>query len=410
MNLHHQIAGFLKKNNISVDYKKKDLSISTSKKQFRNNSANRKSIAWVTGDSFFDCDAFIVPLLIKSYDIKWINIISKNPTFSNEALAKQIMPKVKENISIFNLKYRYRDMRIIFQYICIMIEIRKYNPDFIYINFQGFPYFIPILYILYGSDKVIFASHNTSTPEGAFNMNYMRLYQKTILFVFKFFQVFSQNQLEFGKINFPNKKFFLTSLSMKDYGTSTQKPPDNYIQFLFFGIIREYKRLDLLIKAACNVYESEKIFFKVIVAGKCADWEPYQKLIKYPEIFELHIQSIPDSKIPDLFASSHYFVLPYQDGTQSGAIQVAFNYGVPSIASDIKPFQEIIKNNVTGLLFKNNDLKSLENIIKGIVLGETISHKELKQNLSLFTEAKFSIDKIISNYEEMFRTIKNEKY
>lgn len=132
---------------------------------------------------------------------------------------------------------------------------------------------------------------------------------------------------------------------------------------LFFGFIRDYKGLDLLIDAAKNLTDD----FQIIVAGEVyGNFEKYQKRIEsngVSEKFKLFIRYISDDEVTVFFSAADVCVLPYKSATQSGIVQIAYNFDLPVIATNVGGLSEMIYHNETGLLLDKNDASTLaENI------------------------------------------------
>jgi len=360
-----------------------------------------KKICWVTADCFVDVDLPIVPELAKQYNIKWNIIIAKNAEIDYFDLVNNKMNDSEVGLQIIHFKNRMRNPLLFFEYYKLIVKLKKQKADLYYIDMPGMPYFLPLVRLFIGKKKAIIAAHNVSTPKGAANHRLADLYMKFTLHFFLNFHVFSKNQNQILISKYSNKNILLAPLALKDFGVSN-KPNTNIITFLNFGIIRDYKRIDVLIEAANIAYEKTKKTFIVKIAGKCDDWTKYERLIKYPFLFDLRIESIPNEDIPDLFASSHYFVLPYQDIAQSGALTVAFNYNLPVIASNLDSFKEFIINNKTGFLFETASVNSLVEIMEEILNKHNTVYPELKTNLQQFVNEKYSMESIINNYKEYF--------
>lgn len=360
----------------------------------------KKNICWITGDYFLDTDVFVVPKLLDVFNIKWFIIKNKKSVYSHDALLNKVMSSIISNISVIELRYRLRDVRVIIQFVKLLKQVIKENPDIIYIAYSGLPYFMPLVKLMINSKIVIFASHNVTTPKGAVNMVFASKYQKYILKSFCNFHVFSKNQFDYIKNKYPSKNIFYAPMTLKDFGKSNKLPTNDVISFLFFGLIRKYKRLDLLILAACNVFEKTEVSFKVTIAGRCENWKEYQTLIRYPNIFNLMIKDIPDNQIADLFCSNHYLILPYQDGTQSGPLKIAFNYNIPIIASDIDAFREFIIDKKTGYLFKSEDVLDFENVLLEILTTHNDRYSDIKTTQLSYIKKESSNEAIIEKYKQ----------
>ena len=98
---------------------------------------------------------------------------------------------------------------------------------------------------------------------------------------------------------------------------------------LFFGLIRDYKGLDVLLKSLTK-FKKQKNNFKLIIAGEC-----YSKKNKYLDLIDKYkLQSnifwddsyIPDDNVNLYFSACDVVVLPYTKASQSGIIPISFNY------------------------------------------------------------------------------------
>lgn len=123
---------------------------------------------------------------------------------------------------------------------------------------------------------------------------------------------------------------------------------------LFFGYIRKYKGLDILLRAMPAILR-ELPEIRLIVAGEYYGDKPeYEALIA-----ELNIPSknlilktdyIPNEDVATYFSAANATVLPYRTATQSGIVQIAYNFDTPVIATDVGGLAEIVKDGVSGLI------------------------------------------------------------
>jgi glycosyltransferase involved in cell wall biosynthesis len=353
----------------------------------------KSKICWITPDYFLCVDPFIVPHLINEFEIEWILINARNTKRKADGLVSDTI-KPKE----YNLKFRQKDPRIIWQYIKFLRQIRKSNFDLIYISYHGFPFFFPVFLKFINPNKVIWGIHNVNTPKGASNERWMDKYQNYVCKRIKHFHVFSKYQLGIIKEMLPGKNHYYAPLTLEDYGPSKVIPPDNVIRFLFFGYIKEYKRLDLLIKSFQELRNSGCRNIELFIAGNCENWEYYQSIITEESGIKTRIEVIPNKDIPDLVSSCHYMVLPYKDGAQSAVLTLAYQYNKPVIVSDIEAFKQFVINGSTGFTFKNESQESLTETMHAVVQKHKENYETLKENIHVFIEKEFAIDKIVNKY------------
>lgn len=118
---------------------------------------------------------------------------------------------------------------------------------------------------------------------------------------------------------------------------------------LFFGLIRKYKGLDILLHALPEITTKN---LKLIIAGEFYEnREIYDEIIdKYNLEDKLIIfdKYIPDSQVGLLFSSADLVVQPYRSATQSGVTQISYYFGVPMIVTNVGGLPEIVDHGKTG--------------------------------------------------------------
>ncbi|MBN2807395.1 MAG: glycosyltransferase [Prolixibacteraceae bacterium] len=126
-------------------------------------------------------------------------------------------------------------------------------------------------------------------------------------------------------------------------------PSHRYV--LFFGFIRDYKGLDLLLEALADE-RLEHHNIRLIVAGEFyANEEKYLKLIadlKLTEKVHLYTGYIPDSEINRYFCAADLITQPYKSATQSGVTQIGFHFNKPMLVTKVGGLPEIIAHNQSG--------------------------------------------------------------
>lgn len=124
---------------------------------------------------------------------------------------------------------------------------------------------------------------------------------------------------------------------------------NNYI--LFFGFIRQYKGLDLLIEAFADS-RLRKFPLRLIIAGEFYENpEPYLKLIrkyKLEHLIELRTKFIPDKDVRNYFSLADIVAQPYRSATQSGVSQIAYHYENPMLVTDVGGLSEIVPHQKVG--------------------------------------------------------------
>ena len=119
---------------------------------------------------------------------------------------------------------------------------------------------------------------------------------------------------------------------------------------LFFGLIRDYKGLDILLEAFRNLPED----YQLVVAG-----EPYGSFDKYQALIDsipgkerIHVfpDYVRDSEVKVYFSTADLTVLPYRSATQSGISSVSYHFEVPMVVTDVGGLKGTIGDRGTGLV------------------------------------------------------------
>lgn len=128
--------------------------------------------------------------------------------------------------------------------------------------------------------------------------------------------------------------------------------PENGRMVLFFGYIRHYKGLDILLHALALLNREEDHY--LLVAGEC-----YENPSVYLELIErLGLKDkvifrnayIPNEEVSLWFGASDAVVLPYRSATQSGILQMANGFGVPAVVTNVGGLSEFLEDGKTGIL------------------------------------------------------------
>lgn len=126
---------------------------------------------------------------------------------------------------------------------------------------------------------------------------------------------------------------------------------DNVRYILFFGFIRAYKGLDLLIEAMADA-ELQQMPLKLIIAGEFyEDEEKYLARIselKLEDKIILHKQFISNHEVSRYFSACDLVALPYKTATQSGVTQVAFHFEKPMLVTNVGGLGEIVPHEKIG--------------------------------------------------------------
>jgi glycosyltransferase involved in cell wall biosynthesis len=139
-------------------------------------------------------------------------------------------------------------------------------------------------------------------------------------------------------------------------------PQDKKI-ILFFGLIRHYKGLDLLIEAMRNTPDD---YFLLIAGEVYGDSSEYENLLSKnlpPERYKFINRYLKDNEVPKFFSAADVCVLPYRSATQSGIVGISYHFGVPVISTDVGGLREVIEPFHAGIVIDKPDSQLLHEAI-----------------------------------------------
>ncbi|MBN2766158.1 MAG: glycosyltransferase [Paludibacteraceae bacterium] len=126
---------------------------------------------------------------------------------------------------------------------------------------------------------------------------------------------------------------------------------EQFSYLLFFGFIRQYKGLDLLLEAFADA-RLRDFPIKLIVAGEFYENpEPYLQQIaklKLENLVELRTSFIPDSEVRNYFGVADLVAQPYRTATQSGVSQIAYHFEKPILVTNVGGLAEIVPHGKVG--------------------------------------------------------------
>lgn len=146
--------------------------------------------------------------------------------------------------------------------------------------------------------------------------------------------------------------------------------PANHQIGLIFGLMRDYKGVDLLISAAAILPESLPVTFLVAGGGDAALMEKYRAEVAIRGLgyrFKFIARFLPDEELAGLLRTSDFVLFPYRHIYQSGALMLALTFGCAILASDIAGFREYVDHEKTAILCDTNNALAFSSALKRLV-------------------------------------------
>jgi glycosyltransferase involved in cell wall biosynthesis len=135
---------------------------------------------------------------------------------------------------------------------------------------------------------------------------------------------------------------------------------------LFFGYVRKYKGLDLLIDAMPDIIK-DLPEIRLLIVGEFYD-NPTIYIQKIEDLgiknyVEIINKYVPNEEVGEYYLAADLNILPYRSATQSGILNVSYGFLKPVLVTDVGGLSESVVNEKTGLIIKAN---SIEAIVKGV--------------------------------------------
>ncbi len=171
---------------------------------------------------------------------------------------------------------------------------------------------------------------------------------------------------------------------------------------LFFGFIRKYKGLDILLDSI-KILQTSYPSFKLLIAGEFYDDQKlYNEQIERLGIEQqliLRTNFIPDNEVKYYLCASDLIVQPYRSATQSGVTPLAYHFEIPMIVTNVGGLPALVPDNKVGLIAEPTAASIAEKIIQFFKTGEQhylpyLVEEKKKYSWSKMVDAIMSIAKL----------------
>ncbi len=157
---------------------------------------------------------------------------------------------------------------------------------------------------------------------------------------------------------------------------------DDETILIFFGLVRKYKGLDILIDAL-NETELKEHRIRILIIGEFY-LNPHSFISRIKENnrdqFTIINRFVSDSEAADYLHLSDAMILPYRSASQSGVLTNAINFELPVIVSNLPGLTEFIRHGENGLIFENGNKRALLDNILRITDVKLIKHLSNSMN------------------------------
>ncbi|MCS7230089.1 MAG: glycosyltransferase [Candidatus Kryptonium sp.] len=257
------------------------------------------------------------------------------------------------------------------------IKIVKQKPEIVIFKYW-LPFFAPCYGVIsailkiFSSSEIVFICHNI-TPHEKFPFGNL-LTKFAFLFADRF--IVQSDAVEkdllklkpsanYKKVFHPIYEIFGEAID-KDEARKILGIRPNEKVLLFFGYIRPYKGLDILLKSVKFIVSKFQV--KVFVVGEFYENpEKYFKLVEEEGIGDFVVfvnEYVPNDDVKIYFSACDLVVLPYLSATQSGIVQIAYNFNKPVVATNVGGLPEVVYDGLTGFIVDPSPEKIAEAVVK----------------------------------------------
>lgn len=319
-----------------------------------------------------------------------------------------------------------RGIRLIVEWIRLVVYLIRQKPDVVQFGAIEFPFEAVFLWTLKRNGLTLsqICHEFELREEGSgilvhvTNQLFRWVYQSFEIIFFhgesnkrRFLELFDAPLDSLHTIEHGNEGLFLARRSAevtgeqlrKRYGIETDAPV-----ILFFGNLMPSKGVPDLLKAFAQVREKQS-HARLVVAGNPSKFIDMGELKKLTEALNLadaavfDTRYIPMEEVAALMEMSAAVVYPYLTSTQSGALQVAYAFGKPVVATNVGGLPEAVEDGKSGILVPPASPDDLASAILKLVENSALA-QEMGRYAKHLSDTRFSWDaiakKILSIYEE----------
>ena len=177
---------------------------------------------------------------------------------------------------------------------------------------------------------------------------------------------------------------------------------------LFFGHVRPYKGVDLLIQAFAQLPPAVLASTRLVIAGKpgidILELRELAQTLNVDHRITWELRFIPDGEIAEFFNQASLVVLPYRDIDQSGVLMTAIGFETPIVATRIGGIPEVIQDGVHGRLVEPGDVNGLASAIGDVLLSPG-GQAKMKRALGLLRKGPLAWESCAHQTLDVYRQV-----
>ena len=212
--------------------------------------------------------------------------------------------------------------------------------------------------------KILFLCHNILSHENAF---WKLKLTKHVLLRGDYFLVDNTKNAKILSLLLPDANISIHPIPSFHNFPPAKKllPRRSKLELLFFGFVRSYKGVDLLLEAM-HFLKDRDIFLTIagewwINDKKSKEFIEKKQLSPKIEIANRYLKA---KEVSEYFSRADVIILPYKDASGTAVIPLAYHYGKPVIATNVGGLPELVEDKISGLLIPPNDSIALAGAIE----------------------------------------------
>jgi glycosyltransferase involved in cell wall biosynthesis len=184
--------------------------------------------------------------------------------------------------------------------------------------------------------------------------------------------------------------------------------PDTAPVLLFFGFIRKYKGLHVLLEAMLEIVRQHPQT-RLLVAGEFYEDEAfYRELVKEYELEDsvvIHGRYIPEEEVSTYFAAADLVVQPYISATQSGVAQIAYHFERPLVITDVGGLPDVVPHEKAGFVVPPENAEALAAAVDRFFADDWAERLEEGVRAE---KGKYSWDRLYGALEQLMKRSNND--
>jgi glycosyltransferase involved in cell wall biosynthesis len=279
-----------------------------------------------------------------------------------------------------------------FSWISALIKIKKSKPDLVILPWWVV-YWVP-MYVVFLSVfrvlniKTLLLCHNIYEHEDHY---IKRAVTRMVFKLANFYLVHSTSERSkllplIGSKNLIQHLHPLYEFSATKDKKTISRVQDGRVNLLFFGFVREYKGLDLLLEAMHILNDDD---LQLTIVGEFwSGKNEFHDYIEQKNIANVSIvdRYVADNEMEDYFLDADVVVLPYRSATGSGVIATAYGYHKPVLVTNVGGLVDAVENKRTGLIVEPD----VESLASGITWFKHHKNYDFSLEITKFTDNHMS--------------------